>query len=270
MKKCLVYGNCQAAAVKTYLQKNSTVASAYRFVDVKPVHLLSKIDIPFLNQVISEIDLMIYQPVSDNYKGIYQLSTRYLKDKLKSDCQVISFPVVYFTGYNPEVIYLKDLNGTVISEPFAYHDVNILRLFAQGKSVRDIVTIIQSDEFYNSSFVKKQLNNTISNLNVRENEIDQRLSPFIQDNFRNERLFHVFNHPSKTILSFIANLILERLGIKDRSFNISSNADILSKNSLPIYPSIIKYLKIQFPCTSDYRFENINYTAEPLAETLMF
>lgn len=231
------------------------------FIDIKPVHLLSKSDIPYLDQVASEVDLLIYQPVSDNYKGIFQLSTRYIKDRLKPDCQTISFPIAYFTGYNPEMIYLRDLNGAVISEPFAYHDINILRLFAQGESVKEILKIIQADDFYTAFFAEKQLNETIVSLNAREKEIDIKLSQFIQDNFRTERLFHVFNHPSGRILELIAGSILNHLKINDQNFKSGNKMDLLSKNAFPIYPSLIKHLNIQFKCTFKYRFENKNYSA---------
>ena len=262
MKTCLIYGNCQAAALRTYLQNNSTFVSAYRMIDIKPVHLLSKADIPYLDQVASEVDLLIYQPVSDNYKGIYQLSTRYLKERLKPECRQISFPVAYFTGYNPEVTYLRDVNGANVTKPSVYHDINILRLFDEGKSNWEILEIIQDDDFYTVPSAKKQFTDTLVSLQFREKELDLKLSEFIKDNFKKERLFHVFNHPNKTILALIADLILERLGINDRYIHMGHNADILSKNSFPIYPSLVKQLNIEFPCDFVYRFENKIYSAE--------
>lgn len=261
-KTCLIYGNCQAAAIRTYLQKNATFASTYRMIDIKPVHLLTKSDIPYIDQVIAETDLLIYQPVSDDYKGVYQLSTRYLKDHLKSGCQQISFPVAYFTGYNPEVTYLKDINGSQITKPFIYHDINILDLFDQGKSSREILEIIQDDDFYTLFSAEKQFNDTLDSLKLREAGLDIQLSEFVKNNFGKERLLHVFNHPNKTILSLIASSMLEHLGINDRHIRIGPNADILSKNAFPIYPSLIKHLNIQFPCDFVYRFENKVYSAE--------
>lgn len=262
MKSCLIYGNCQAAALRTYLQKNSAFASTYRVIDIKPVHLLTQEDIPYIDQVVSETDLLIYQPVSDNYKGIYQLSTRYLIDRLKPGCRQISFPVAYFTGYNPEVTYLRDGNGANISKPFVYHDINILRLFDQGKSGREILEIIQDDDFYTAAAAEKQFNDTMDRLKSREAGLDIKLSEFIQDHFRTERLFHVFNHPNKTLLSRIAEWMLEQLGIDDRNIRIGPNADILSKNSFPVYPSLVRHLNIEFQNDFLYRFENNQYSAE--------
>jgi hypothetical protein len=234
-------------------------------IDIKPVHLLTVSDIPYIDQVIAETDLLIYQPVSDDYKGIYQLSTRYLKQHLKPGARQISFPVAYFTGYNPEVTYLRDVSGAQITKPFVYHDINILRLFDQGKSTREILEIIQDGDFYTLSLAEKQFNDTHASLKSREAGLDIQISEFVKNNFGKERLFHVFNHPGKTMLALIADLMLAHLGITDRYIHINPHADILSKNALPIYPSLIKHLNIQFPCTFVYRFENKVYSA---AETV--
>jgi hypothetical protein len=234
-------------------------------IDIKPVHLLTKSDIPYIDQVIAETDLLIYQPVSDDYKGVYQLSTRYLKEHLKPGCQQISFPVAYFTGYNPEVTYLRDINGSQITKPFIYHDRNILNLFNQGKSCREILELIQDDDFYTFFSAEKQFNDTLDTLKLREAGLDIQLSEFIENNFGKQRLFHVFNHPNKTMLAFIADLIMERLGITDRYVHINPNADILSKNAFPIYPSLTKHLNIQFTCDFVYQFENKVFSA---AETV--
>jgi len=271
MKQCLLYGNCQTAALRTYLEKNLDFTSLYGFIDLKPVHLLSEADVPYLNEAISKTDLLIHQPVSDSYKGVYQLSTCYLKSQLKPGSKVISFPVAYFTGYNPELFYFKDNLGNVVSEPFPYHDANILRHYMEGKSIQDTIRISSDEDYYEEGYVSSNLEKTLKNLLIREEKLDIKLSEFIQDNFRKVRLFHVFNHPSSFTLSFLYFSILKILGLSDTLSQLKDKfgsptyplqMDVLARNSYPIYKSLSKCLDINFQNPVKYRFNNQDFSVD--------
>lgn len=269
-KKCLIYGNCQSVVVKSFLSRNPEFASQYCFIDIKPVHLLSEEDIPNLEKVIAEIDLFIHQPVSDNYKGIQQLSTRYLRSRLKSDSNVISFPVAYFTGYNPEMVYMKGKNGAVLSEPFPYHDSNIVDFYVQGKTVNDThYHLLENDSFYSRESLESKLEHTLKNLSQREEELDIKCSSFIQSHFQTFKLFHSFNHPSCTIISYICNSILKLLKISESKdfFSASNEPDPLKRHWFPIYPSLYSGLELKFETSQKYCFENQLYDVKEVIES---
>jgi hypothetical protein len=268
MEKCLIYGNCQAMAIRNFLSKHPSFKSFYDVLEVKPVHLLTRNDVEFLERTIAEADLFIHQPISDNYKGIHQLSTNFIKKQLKSNCKVIAFPVAYFTGYNPEITYLKDGNSTVISEPFPLHDLNLLKLYADGKTVDQAIEAIQSEQFYSAQYVQDNLNKTLTNLISREENLEVRLAEFIQVHFREKRLFHTFNHPSATIVEFLVNSILNLLEIKcEQSFSeIFRNSDILGQSSYPIYPAVAKALNISFQPSTNYRINKKELTQREVVE----
>ncbi len=257
MKKCLVYGNCQSMAIRDFLSKHPDFRSFYDLLDIKPVHLLTQDDIETLEQTIAETDLFIHQPISDNYKGIPQLSTSYLKSQSKASCTIVSFPVAYFTAYNPEITYLKGKNNAAISKPFPYHDLNILKLYAEGKSVEETIEAIESEVFYSTEYLQDNLSTTLANLEAREKSIDILLSPFIRENFREKRLFHTFNHPSSIVLEYLINSILDFLDINREKgrLELFRNHDFLAQNSFPIYPSVAKALDLSFSLISNYRID---------------
>ena len=264
MKKCLIYGNCQTAYIKKCLLENPEFSKIYEQVFTKKVHRIQPHEIPELEAMISEIDLFIHQTVSDNYRNMPSLGTAYLKSRLKPDCKVISFPVAYFTGYHPEMIYLKPLNSQPIKEDiYNYHDFNILSGFYEGKSIEDIVNEIFHESFYSIAYVKNNLEFTLGELAKREVNLDVKLSQFIKDNYQYLNLFNTINHPHHPIIAYFVNRILEILGLGTqytKSEIIKNQYSLEYNNYFPVYPSVQKILDIQFQNKLAYKFQNINYS----------
>jgi Polysaccharide biosynthesis enzyme WcbI len=269
MKTCLIYGNCQIVAMKSLLLQNSQFTSCYQFLELDPVFLLTPDDAPHLKELVSNVDVFIHQPVSEQYKG-EALSTGYLRSLLKQEAKAISFPVSYFTGYNPEMFYLKDENGGVVSQPFAYHDRNILNLYSQGKTIQETLNIIRDEDFGELDYFHKNLEQTLLNLALREQEqgIDTKISGFIKDHFREYRLFHTFDHPSVVIVSFIIHSILSLLDIEsnDDFSTFLKQPEMLDDYSFPIYPSLSKYLGLEFTHPPIYRFVEKFWDIEEMIE----
>jgi len=260
--QCLVYGNCQAMAMASLLSKHPEFSEKYDIIDIQPVHLIKADDIPALETYISSVSLFIYQHVSDKYRGLPGLSTRSLLSKINPDAQKISIPVAYFTGYHPEITYLKSSATEVVSKPFPYHDLNILKLYAHGKSAAAIVDELESEQFYDEAFVLKNFQKTLESLSEREQNLDIKLAPFIKNNFQKSKLFHTFNHPSSPTIEFILDSIVSRAGIttQQRSGEVIGNLDVLSRSSFPAYPSLAKILGLEFEHSSVYRIEREHYT----------
>jgi hypothetical protein len=252
-------------ALKGFLNQNPAFAQSYEILECKPVHLLSQDDLPNLNQMLPEVDLLIHQPVSDNYKGIPQLSSRYLRSQLKPSSQALSFSVAYFSGYNPEMVSPK-VKGVTLSKPFNYHDINLMRLYLEGKSITEALKLIRAEDFYSPTQAEQLLSQTFMNLEKRELALDIRLSPFIRRYFRQMRLFYTFNHPSSAVLSYIANCALEALELGNDSLDLFSQAEVLDRSYFPIYPALQYIHGLEFDSPQDYRLEKQPYQAEPLVE----
>lgn len=265
MKKCLVYGNCQAIALKGFLSRNPAFAQSYELLDCKPVHLLTRADLPSLAALLSEVDLLIHQPISDNYRGIPQLSSRYLRSQLKPEALAISFSVAYFSGYNPEMVSPK-VNGVTLSEPFNYHDINLMGLYLEGKTVSETLSLIRREDFYSLAQAEQSLAQTFTNLEQRERLLDIRLAPFIRRYFKQMRLFYTFNHPSSAVLAHIANQVFEALELGANFFDLFSQAEILDRSYFPIYPALQRLLKLEFESPEAYQLEKQPYAPEAAVE----
>lgn len=264
MKKCIVYGNCQAMAIRSFLSRHPEVKDKYEFVDIKPVHLLSQNDVSDLEEAVRAIDLFIFQPVSDNYRNLPSLSTNYLSNLTKKSCKKISFPTAYFTGYNPEITYLKGHSGIVKNDPFPYHDINILRLYANAKSSDYIVRNIQEESFYDEKYILENCQETISKLKERESNLTIKLSGYIERNFRKAKLFHSFNHPSADLLEYLFTSIVRlcEIEVSTKFSDLFANADVLGQSSFPAYKATQEILSLQFQENTAYRINHESFSIE--------
>ncbi len=256
-QKCLIYGNCQTAALRALLSRYQPFDERFDIIELLPVQRLSSGDVPQLEAAVATTDVFLYQPVSDNYKGVPQLSTQSLLAHLPSHSQAISLPVAYFTGYHPEITYLRDQTG-VVETPFAYHDLNLLNLYAEGKPLRAALALINSDTFYTESHVTNNLELTLKKLEIREQHLSIRLCDFIRENFQRTQLFHSFNHPSHAVLRFITESILKHLSIPIDSVAMTAVVgitELLGRWSIPIYPSLAQHLGLKFVPSPTYVME---------------
>lgn len=264
MKNCLLYGNCQIEPLQDLLKSNINFANNYHFIDLDPVHLLTTRNVGDLEAKIAKTDLFIYQLVSDDYQGIEQFGTNYLCANLPSEAKSIAIPGAYFTGYHPATINLKDGEGNKITEPCDYHDVNLLYLFDLGKTVTETIDLIQQADFYQSEYVLNNLDITLNELRRREEDLDISISDFIEQNYRQAKLFHTINHPGVGVLTYLANRILESLELATEP-NLPQS-EVLNFTAFPIYPSVAKALKLDFVTKPQYTIKGETFNLKQAVE----
>lgn len=258
-KKAVIIANCQGAALVNILKRVPSFDEKYEIIQLPPIHLLTDKDEEKVVQSLNSADLFLYQPISESF-GKY--SSDNLLKYLKEEAVAISFPVVYFTGYNPETIYLKDTQGKKATIGFEYHDLNILSFFNQGFTVEETVKKIQKPEFYSVEFIEKNIKQSLSSLREREEGIDIKVLKYIEDNSHGKRLFVSMNHPVNELLYEVVSQILIKVKLADNSadFLLSSpfNKELLGRNKLFVYPSIKKYFNIE--TEYDVIMENKEYS----------
>jgi Polysaccharide biosynthesis enzyme WcbI/Domain of unknown function (DUF4214) len=257
--------------LKRCLETNPIFNSSYQSLQLE-CFWLTEDDIPRLEGCAKSIDLFIHQPISDNYKGIYQLSTRYLRSLLRPEARAISIPVSYFAGYNPEMIYLKDKAGSNVDGPFMYHDKNILKLYAQGKSISETVDTLYQGNIYPPDYVLVNLDATIAELRQREANLDIKIADFIQHNYHTSRLFHTINHPGVSVIAQITKAILNLLEIPLDlpSLDAFCQHEVLDAVYFPIYPSVAQSLGLNFPLEPNYYFHQFVHPQDAIAHFFSF
>lgn len=120
--RVVVYGNCQAEALRVSLASAGTVRS----VRMPPVHELSPQDLPHLHRVLGWADVLVAQSVAEGYRGL-PLGTLQVATRLRGDARVVVIPNYFSTVLYPEQVLVRHEDPRVSDPPLVpYHDVRRL------------------------------------------------------------------------------------------------------------------------------------------------
>lgn len=245
---CIIYANCQNKLIAELLSQSPDFAAEYTIHGFS-VHLLMRGDTPIDDSLLSQTKLFIYQPVKDIHGTC---STNYILSKLPADCQCLSFPPLYFTGYFPQ--FCKNPSNKVIKPLYPYGiipqgDANIVSMLEQNLSISEIIKNLEDVDFYQREYLLANVNSSLSELDRRESDLSIKVSSFIRDNYQKYRLFYTHNHPTDRLGICVVNHILQTLNLPELDIEAPAanpKSGILDHAQVPLYPSVIKHLELDF------------------------
>ena len=268
MLKILILANCQTTALAHILTNvlNKNGKELVEIIHCHPVYQMSDKDNEHLITLLHECDVLLYQP---HQKGKWAPNWRSSDFWLTNTSakHTFSFPSLFFSGYNPELTYIKKTTGQRLNEGFSdYHDKRIVSLFLEGKSDQIIADSYQRLQLTPDD-IKHNYINAINELKKREHEQNLNIfsASFIEENFKKERLFHTFNHPSNSVLFHIVKQLFELLNIQNYVLpNITR--ELLKYDSFPITTGVHDTLTLIFQrsCNTDYLIQNTQLTPRQL------
>lgn len=243
-KKIFIQANCQSHAIKNIFLTLERLEEKYDILPVKPVHLWKEEEKEDIFKKIQEADIFLNQPIFESNFGIFASDN--LERHLNKDAQIISFPNLYFTGYHPQAMYLKDDDGKKVDGPFDYHDKNILKAYKNGQSIEEVEKIFFDEDFYPPEEIEKNLEQSLKDLEGREKFTTIKMSPIIRNRMKGKKLFHIFNHPTNEMMFILTNKILERLREDLLTYEEMQRFpnEMLGQIEFPIYKSVQKYFGI--------------------------
>lgn len=242
-KRFSAYGNCQAQALAKTLLESEKFSESFEYLPIDSVHTLHAGEYSKLVDIFQQLDLLLYQPVSEQYH-IPQLSTSNLLAYLPQHCRSISFPSLYFNGYFPHLDTLKGITSILN----LVHDYNIIYAFVLGLDEAQTVELISSNKFYDQVTSNRLINQSIAELYNREkvNNVNVKLSDYILSNYRKQKLFNQFNHPRRQVFEYLANRVLSILNLEETQLLSQQIEGYLDAISTPIYKSTYENLNLLF------------------------
>jgi hypothetical protein len=248
MKKMAIIGNCQAESLTNFLFSNNNFKNIYEYIEVKPIYLMNENELNyFYTYTLIELDLIIIQPINEDFNGNIKYSTKTILNNTKNDCISILIPSLYFDFYHPYLCYLNGEHGK-IQDPIDYHDKILIKLYLANKELSNEViiekymNIFNNEIFINNSMCNDNLKLALDNIEDRENNFKDYIVnntkciysyDFIKNNYQQKLLFYSVNHPSKYLLSYLSDEILKYLKI--RSEDYPNNLDPFNILIIPIY-----------------------------------
>jgi len=197
-KNCIIFGNCQGAALRTFLELSN-------FYDIYDVHyyanweLLSNNKMCIPTQHLKEADLVIYQPLSDVHDcySTNKNNPNSFFTLLKDTCKTVSFPRVHNNAIFP--IFRKRQNGSEIYGRFTN----------QVSSVEELVYLYDNN-LIDYDFAKRMDENyTVSQR--KEADCDVKIIDFIMKNIHKQKLFLTQDHPTSFVFNEITRQICDHL-----------------------------------------------------------
>ena len=221
VKKILFFGNCQSRAIRDCLNLNKSYIT-----HIEACHLstLNKIEFTTL---IKEQDIIITQSIAQNYRNLDYLNTTYIVNNTNGI--VIIFNSCYFDFYYPDLKYIKH-NNEILHAPIDYHYQYMIDHYKRGDTIQNYLdNCVNNPDLISQKYLLEQATKSINELRNRDKNIREEfgkksnvyfisISDYVEKNYREKLLFYSMNHPSKYLLQFICENIINILNI-DNSIN---------------------------------------------------
>jgi len=261
MKNVSGYGNCQISTFLSFLNNNPAFRKNFQYYPLRECHLISETEIDnFIKNEAEKIDLFIYVPVSDNYRDNYKFSSNFLISHLRSDCKIIVFPVLYFPAYDPQMTYLTDESGKRINIPHDYHDKFLIKIFIENSHLTNeeiflkYLAFVKNPENFNKTEIQSAVLSYYRELKRREDLLEKdkenhfviKVANFIDKNYKKQRLFYTFHHPSKNLYLYMRQQLFGYLDIKTNEPDFNPDWDPHIDFVFGIFPPVKNILEIQF------------------------
>lgn len=210
--KILVYGNCQTTSLLEVLN----LPNFYTITNI--LCYTTQLSKPELTKIISESDIIITQAIHDNYRDVDYLSTSYILKHKKSNCKVIIFDALRFFFYNLDVGHIDNFKI-----PSPYHYKNMIECFKKGYNTDYYIdNFVNKANLMSSKKLEIIANDSLNELhkryikNIKEYGSNKNVyivsaHDFIKENYKDKQLFYCHNHPTKDVLQFVGERIIELL-----------------------------------------------------------
>lgn len=225
-KKLLFVGNCQAGGLLELFSYSTNFTNAFTWKVFPGVFAITPEEVTTLREELRTTDVFLFHPVQESYRNNIGVGSKTLKSFLPQHAVCLSVSPTYWDAYNPELFYLRNPDGSHVTEQFDYHNRLIFKSFIEGLSVKDTILRFSDPTVYAGSLPVAM--NSLEELKHREMSLDIKTESFIRRNFHEQRLFWTLNHPTNALLLHIADQIFSLLNVKN---------DLQKKNTVKLWIS---------------------------------
>lgn len=235
----LFYGNCQIGALRQMLNLDPVLFSTNYIA----CHS-TKMDKSCFTSLIKTSDIIVTQPIRDNYRNHDYLHTDYVINNAPN-CKIIIFSVCYFDFYYPDLKY-KTHQNTPLNKPVAYHYQYMIDNYKNNGSIDDYINnYVNNHQLISKESLLERANNSLNELKQRDQSMKDKftkpnmhiicLADFIEKNYKDKLLFYSVNHPTKYVIQHMCEQIIPILGITNR---IKYDIDPLNVTKCILYKCI--------------------------------
>lgn len=239
--KIAVVANCQARPVAALLKQMSPKVEIAGFTIT---HLAKEAQREAAFELYEKADFVFAQAVNENYPVSF-LRTVKLKDAFGD--KIITWPNAFFRGHCPDIRYLTiPGEGRAMGPLGHYHSLAIYDAWRNERGAMRTVKMLRQEDEWTQEF-EGEPNQSIQELRDREASLDIKLADYIEERWREERLFYTFNHPKKKVLIQLAAGLLKRISVSSqRSEPVGDDREPLGKTVPLLMPRLAERIGLKF------------------------
>ena len=242
-KICMVNANCHGPYVVSYLKQCASFSERYGFHPFNAMAVKGSDIVPDEN-LLSHIDVLIYQPMKKTNVFGEKFSDEYILSKIKPNCITICMPNFYGLGrciypYQTWTLYESEDGGKF------YQDNLLEEAFdaAEEKDIHHILDYINKKKVDIEKYEEIH-KNTFLELHQRDLGWNIKMESYIIDNYKKIPMFNDIGHPSKYLMLVTCKKICEYLGLKDTEENVKNrDANFLKEYNLGAYGIVYNQIK---------------------------
>ncbi|WP_183098443.1 WcbI family polysaccharide biosynthesis putative acetyltransferase [Nocardioides pelophilus] len=230
-------GNCQAGPLSQILQATLPDVVVERVVTV---HLAKDEDRAEAHETFRDCDLILAQRVADNYPCTFVRNNE-LKGAFGS--KVIVWPNLYYRGYNPELVYVKDaVTGGPLPSPLGnFHSRTVHDAWVEGVPATEAAERHSSIDFNRERYARVP-DESLKELREREADCDVVISDWVAEHRWDRQIFFTFNHPTRAALAELVRRVIDSSGLLHdgltHEVSVSGPPEPLGRYRLPLNPWI--------------------------------
>jgi hypothetical protein len=244
----VVHGNCQAESLRVLLAGD---ASPVRTVRMPPVHELTAEDLPHLDRLLAEVDVLVSQPVRDGYRGLPLGTAEVLARAGRRPVSVV-VPIIRWAALHPFQVIVRSPAGDPALVP--YSDLRTLTLAAGRPAL---------PESPSAEAVR-----AVRDLSVRELEGRQARhgSVPVVDllDAAGAAATHTVNHPGNGVLTGVARRVLEAAGSPAEPTD--PGRTLLDSVHTPVLPEVLAALGLAGATQDDWLVHGSRVSDERVRE----
>jgi hypothetical protein len=228
----VVLGNCQAESLRLLLEADDVVSQR-----LPPVFELTAADVGPLRALLARTDLLVAQPVADDYRGL-PVGTAQLRAHLPAGARTALVPPVRYAGLHPHHLLVHPPGLEKPDPPVVpYHDVRTV-LAAAGLPALPPLTV---------EGVRAVAAASVAELARREAAagtvaVSDLLAAPVADSMR------TINHPGNTVLEPLAARVRAALGLDPRPPGV--RRPLLASVHAPLLPEVVAAHGLGVPPTT--------------------
>jgi hypothetical protein len=243
MINILFYGNCQIGAIYQTLNLNINKFKIYNI----PCWT-TNYDKQTFTDIVNKCDIIVTQPINDNYRDVDFLSTSYIIANSKTYSKIIICDSCHFDFYYFDLSY-KHFNEKLVQQPIDYHYNKLIECYSKNLPIETYINeYINNIELKTCEELETIATNSLNELqkryiiNVNKYNNNSRIScisthDFIKNNYKEKLLFYSMNHPTNFVIQYICEEIINILLFPN---TINYTIDILSSPKCILYKCIQK------------------------------